>query len=63
MKGTRKHHPDLRQQIADADNLYEQYVRDAGLFGQAFFGHATTDDEQRTLDWCWLRAEKEAGLT
>lgn len=61
-EGRHRYDPTLRQKVADADNLYESLVRNAGLYGQAFFGHATSAKEQSTLDWCWIHAQKKAGL-
>jgi hypothetical protein len=41
------------------DELYEQYVKKAGLFGKAFYGHKRTRRETRKLRYLHFLAVRE----
>lgn len=42
------------------DEIYRDLVSRAGLFGQAFFGHAATKAQRRELTRLWARARRLA---
>lgn len=46
--------------VEQADGNYRALVSQAGLFGQAFFGHKATKDQRRQLNRLWKRAMRDA---
>lgn len=45
-----------RKQKPSAEQLYQRFVSEAGLFGKAFFGHRKSRAEARKLHGLWNRA-------
>jgi len=47
---------DIKKPNATAEEIYEQLVKAAGMYGKAFFGHKTTKQEQKKLASLWKMA-------
>lgn len=47
-------------ELPTADGLYHDMVMQAGLYGQAFFGHRATGAERALLRRLWSDAQKQA---
>lgn len=63
MPGSKHFEPDRKeagQWVAEADSLYAHKVKEAGLYGKAFFGHKRTRSENWILERLWKEAVKEA---
>jgi len=45
-----------KEEEVSAEQLYQRFVSEAGLFGKAFFGHRKTRKEARKLRYLWVKA-------